>query len=193
MSCPLRWSTTSPNCIFSEQWRRLPPPPTTTTTSNLHPLPQRVLLILIQMESLSLHWREYEGWGIFRRCRLAALPSAGVGSGREHRINADAIDEDVGPYVENTIHKKYRLLVRSRLISESALPYWFQLWNPLQSDFHQMGDESEVVGWRRVFKLWTMNCSTDEKIIPSWNNLRVIFNNLSNFLHKHPYLDFCYL
>ena len=46
------------------------------TTSNLHPLPQRALLILIQMESLSLHWREYEGWGIFRRCRLAALPSA---------------------------------------------------------------------------------------------------------------------
>ena len=46
-----------------------------------------------------------------------------VGSGREHQINADAIDEDVRPYVENTIHKKYRLLVRSRLISESALPY----------------------------------------------------------------------
>lgn len=60
-------------------------------------------------------------------CRLAAVPSAGgvggVGPGREHEIDADGIDVDVGPYVENTIHKKYRLLARSRLISESRLPY----------------------------------------------------------------------
>lgn len=54
---------------------------------------------------------------------VAALPSAEVGPGRERRINADSIDVDVRPYVENTIRKKYRLLVRSRLISESRPPY----------------------------------------------------------------------
>ncbi|TMS18069.1 Protein FAM131B, partial [Larimichthys crocea] len=46
----------------------------------------------------------------------------GVGPGREHEIDADGIDVDVGPYVENTIHKKYRLLARSRLITVDAVP-----------------------------------------------------------------------
>lgn len=31
------------------------------------------------------------------------------GLAESNQINADAIDVDVGPYVANTIHKKYRL------------------------------------------------------------------------------------
>ncbi len=96
----------------------------------LQPLPWRVLLMFVWMESLSLLWRRCEGWGIFRRCRSAAR-SAGVGPGREQEINADGIDVDVEPYVENTMRMKYRLLVQSRLISEFRLSYWVQRLHPL--------------------------------------------------------------
>lgn len=37
---------------------------------------------------------------------MAALLSVGVGPGRELEINADGVDVDVGPYVENTIHTR---------------------------------------------------------------------------------------
>lgn len=149
---------------------KLYPPPlnsddnSTPLSYPLHLSPRRVLLILIWMESLSLHWREYEGWGIFRLLSIGSRPFSGwwggVGPGREHEIDADGIDVDVGPYVENTIHKKYRLLARSRLISESRLPYWFQLLNPLQSAFHQKPDERER--WRAKAGLLSFEQWTDE-------------------------------
>ena len=75
---PWRWSTSS-NCIFYLV--------TETTTIHqqqqqqqqhlrLRPLPRESLLILIWMESLSLHWRKSMTAEVFlgRRCRSAGLP-----------------------------------------------------------------------------------------------------------------------
>lgn len=121
-----------------------PPPPS--------PCLGESLLILIWMESLSLHWRRSMTAEVFLglRCRSAGLPL----QPESDQINADSIDVDVGPYVENTIHKKYRLQtdkwVRGCFIDSSC---WIHFNRPFIRG--AMGARWRAEGGFWSFERWT--------------------------------------
>lgn len=164
-----------PACIWTQHlqicvpsgWRTSPHPLLPGRWHHLHP-PQRDLSILI-------------GWIVFIDGRIKAgvcLGAAEAGPGDESmRIRWCGW---------MFVRHRYQVSARGGAIGESRPRYWSQLLNPLQSAFHQRGDESEAPGRDGG----PLNGELMRRIIHSRSNLGVMWNNFSNFPHEHPYLLF---